>query len=216
MKWEVIISTVAILIGFTHFSNFIRFNNQHDTVEESIKVLSYNVRLFNVYENDYSDIESEMLGYLKKQEADIVCLQELFSNNENGREGSKILSALGKGYYSHTKFISSDNKRFYGIGTYSKYKIVNRGDIYHPNSSSLTIFTDIVIEQDTFRVFNNHLQSFKLKSMERSFIEEIITNDNKETMDGVKELSLNLRNGFLQRSGQAEIVKEAINDSLIP
>ncbi len=216
MKWEVIIPTAAILIGLTHFSNFIRFNKQPDPVEESFKILSYNVRLFNVYEKNSSGSDSKILEYIKEQEAEIVCLQELFSYNENGREGSKILAAIGDGYYSHTKFISSDNKRFYGIGTYSRYKIVNRGDINHPNSSSLTIYSDIIIDQDTFRVFNNHLQSFKLKSMERSFIEEIVSLDGKETRDGVKEISLNLRDGFLQRSDQAEIVEAAIKESPYP
>jgi endonuclease/exonuclease/phosphatase family metal-dependent hydrolase len=193
-----------------------RFNKQENSAEGTFKVLSYNVRLFNAYEKDNNDTESKILDYIREQEADIVCLQEMFSNNERGMGGSRVLSSINNRYYSHTKFIGSDNKRFYGIGTYSKYKIINKGDIYHPNSSSLTIFSDIVIDQDTFRIFNNHLQSFKLKSMERSFIEDIMSLDEKESINGVKELSLNLRNGFLQRSGQADIVKEAINNSPYP
>lgn len=216
IKWEIIISIVAILAGFSHFTNFVRFKKKDNSAEGTFKVLSYNVRLFNAYEKNNNDTESKILDYIKEQGADIVCLQEMFSNNERGVEGNRVLSSTGNRYYSHTKFIGSDNKRFYGIGTYSKYKIVNRGDIYHPNSSSLTIFSDIVIDQDTFRIFNNHLQSFKLKNMERSFIEEVMSLDERESRNEVKELSSSLRNGFLRRSAQADIVKEAVNNSPYP
>ena len=71
------------------------------------------------------------------------------------------------------KVIGSGKNRYYGIATFSKYPIISKGDIVHPGSSSLSIYSDILIEKDTFRIFNNHLQSFRLKRMERSFIEEI-------------------------------------------
>ena len=62
--------------------------------------------------------------------------------------------------------IGSGKNRYYGIATFSKFPIVRKGEIIHPGSSSLSIYTDMVIQKDTFRIFNNHLQSFRLKKME--------------------------------------------------
>jgi endonuclease/exonuclease/phosphatase family metal-dependent hydrolase len=52
-----------------------------------------------------------------------------------------------------------------------------------------------------------------LKRMDRSFIEEISSSGNAETMDEVRSLSKSLKNGFVRRSQQAQKVKEFINKS---
>ncbi len=92
-----------------------------------------------------------------------------------------MTEALGGKYYSHMKVLGSGKNRFYGIITFSKFPIVKKGEIIHPGSSSLSIYTDVLIQKDTFRIYNNHLQSFRLRRMERSFIEELTTSDDKET-----------------------------------
>jgi hypothetical protein len=35
--------------------------------------------------------------------------------------------------------------RYYGIATFSRFPIVRKGEIIHPGSSSLSIFTDVII-----------------------------------------------------------------------
>ena len=45
----------------------------------------------------------------------------------------------------------------------SEFPIIGKGEIVHPGSSSLSIYTDILIQKDTFRIFNNHFQSFRLR-----------------------------------------------------
>ena len=81
------------------------------------------------------------------------------------------------------KVIGSGKNRYYGIATFSRYPIIRKGEIIHPGSSSLSIYTDILIQKDTFRIYNNHLQSFRLKRMERSFIEEMTASNDKETLE---------------------------------
>ncbi len=86
----------------------------------------------------------------------------------------------------------------------------------HPGSSSLSIFTDVIIENDTFRIFNNHLQSFRLKRMERSFVEEVTDPSDNEAIDAMKSLSVSLRKGFIRRARQAESLKSQIEKSPYP
>jgi endonuclease/exonuclease/phosphatase family metal-dependent hydrolase len=217
LKFEALISVVVIAIGFTHFSNYIKLIKPARDKTNTFKVLSYNVRLFNYFENKNNIIsEKKVLEFLKAQKPDILCLQEFFVLGSPAQKESAFKTALGSGYYSHMKVLGSGKNKFYGIATFSKYPIIRKGEIIHPGSSSLSIYTDVLIQKDTFRIYNNHLQSFRLKRMERSFIEEMTASDNKEAIDEVKNLSVSLKKGFIRRALQAQIVKNHINKSPFP
>jgi endonuclease/exonuclease/phosphatase family metal-dependent hydrolase len=217
LKWEALISVVVIVIGFNHFSNYIKFRKPSGDKTNSIQVLSYNVRLFNYFENRRGSFsEKKILEFLKNQKADIICLQEFFILGDPSREEAAIIAALSGKYHSHMKLLKMSKNRYYGIITLTKYPIIRKGEIVHNSSSSLSIYTDVVIQNDTFRIFNNHLQSFMLKRMEKSFLEEMSSTEDKETMDEVKSLSISLKKGFSRRSLQSQLVKDNINKSPYP
>jgi endonuclease/exonuclease/phosphatase family metal-dependent hydrolase len=217
LRFEAFISVIVIAIGFNHFSNYIKLSKPSGDKTNTFKVLSYNVRLFNFYESTNGVYSvKKIVDFLKSQKADIICLQEFFILGNPSLEEQEILKGLGGSYYSHMKVFKVSKNRFYGIITFSRYPIINKGEIVHNNSSSLSIFSDLVIQKDTFRLFNNHLQSFLLKRMSKSFIDELTSTENKETMDEMKNLSISLKNGFAKRALQAEHVKSYINKSPYP
>lgn len=217
LRFEALISVVVIAIGFNHFSNYIKLSRPSGDKTKTIKVLSYNVRLFNFFEDNHGiTSEKKIIQFLKNQKADIICLQEFFILGTPKVEESLMIAALGGGYYSHLKVIMSGKNRFYGIVTFSRFPIVRKGEIIHPGSSSLSIYTDVLIQKDTFRIYNNHLQSFRLHRMERSFIEELTKTDDKQTISEVKNISNSLKKGFVKRSLQAQVVKDHINKSPFP
>ena len=214
LRFEAFISVAVIALGITHFSNYIKLTRPSGNKSNTYKVLSYNVRLFNYFENNSGlTSEKKIFSFLKSQSADIICLQELFLVGKPVVEESMMIGDLGGKYYSHLKVTQSGKNRYYGIATFSKYPIIKRGEIVHPSSSSLTIFTDIVIGKDTVRIYNNHLESFRLKRMERSFIEELAASSDKKTINEVKNLSVSLKKGFERRAIQAQVVKDYINKS---
>ena len=217
LKFEALISVVVIAIGFNHFSNYIKLIKPARDKANTFKVISYNVRLFNYFENkNIISSEKKILELLKAQKPDILCLQEFFVLGNPAQKESAFKTALGDKYYSHLKVLGNGKNRFYGIATFSRYPIIRKGEIIHPGSSSLTIYTDVLIQKDTFRIYNNHLQSFRLKRMERSFIEEMTASDNKATINEVKYLSISLKKGFIRRGLQAQVVKNHINKSPFP
>ena len=217
LRFEAFISVVVVAIGFTHFSNYIKLTRPSGDKSNTFKVLSYNVRLFNYFENNHGVIsEKKVIEFIKAQKPDIICLQEFFISGYPAVEEALMIDALGGKYYSHMKVSGRGKTRYYGIVTFSKFPIVRRGEIIHPGSSSLSIYTDVLIQKDTFRIYNNHLQSFRLRRMERSFIEELTVSDDKETMNEVKNLSVSLKKGFVERALQAQLVKDNINKSPFP
>ncbi len=217
LRFEVLISVVVIALGFNHLQNYIKFSKHTGDIEGTFKVMSYNVRLFNYFEkNNKSTSETRVFSFLKLQKPEIMCIQEFFMTGDPYQKEQELNEALGGNYHIHTKIIGSGKNRYYGIATYSKFPIIRKGEINHPGSSSLSIFTDVVVNNDTLRIFNNHLQSFRLRTMERSFFEEMTKSDEKETLGEIRSISVSLRKGFIMRAIQAQVVKRQINLSPYP
>ncbi|MCU0362025.1 MAG: endonuclease/exonuclease/phosphatase family protein [Bacteroidales bacterium] len=217
LRYEAAISIVVIAAGFTHFSNYIKLGKPGEDKENTFKVLSYNIHLFNYYEkNGGPATEARIMNFIKAQNADIILLQEFYITGNISRKEAELRKMLGSGYRSHLKMIASGKNRYYGIATFTKYPVLRKGEIVHKGSSSLTIYTDLLIGDDTVRVYNNHLQSFRLKRISNSFLQDMTNPDEKESVNEVKDLSLSLRNGFVRRAGQAIRVKEHVNSSPFP
>lgn len=217
LRFEALISVVIIVIGFHHFSNYIRLFKPARNKVNTFKVVSYNVRMFNFFENkNGTTSEKKVLEFLKSQKPDILCIQEFFISGSPAEAEERTNTALGGKYFSHLKFLGSGKNKYYGIATYSKFPIVRKGEIIHPGSSSLSIYTDVLIANDTFRIYNNHLQSFRLMRMERSFLEELTTSDEKKTLGEVKGISISLKKGFVRRALQSQVVKDHVNRSPFP
>ncbi len=215
LRFEALISVVIIAIGFNHFLNYIQLTRGSGDKTNTYKLLSYNVRLFNYFEyNNGTTSEKKVLEFLKTQKPDIICLQELYLSGNPSQEEASIIAALGGKYYSHMKVSGTGKNRYYGIITLSKFPIVGKGEIVHQGSSSRSIYTDVLIQKDTIRIFNNHLQSFRLKRMERSFLEELTSSDSKQSE--MKSLSVSLRKGFINRALQAQVLKVQVNKSPYP
>ena len=215
LRLEAFISVVVIVIGINHFSNYIKLSKSKGDVSDSFKVISYNVHLFNLFESkNIKSSESVILNLLKEKEADIICLQEAFITGNSATKEQFIIASLDGKYSSYLKTTKPGGNNSSGIMILSKYPIINRGEIVHPESSSLTIFVDIRINQDTLRIYNSHLQSFSLERLDKTFIEEIIRDDKK--INRVKNLWIDLERGFVKRAFQAQVLKEHINSSKYP
>ena len=75
-RWA-LIPVAGLLIGFQPIRIYTPFNRNAATPEGSIKVMSYNVFYFSTW--DDTDGPSEILSYIKRQNPDILCMQEFGS-----------------------------------------------------------------------------------------------------------------------------------------
>jgi endonuclease/exonuclease/phosphatase family metal-dependent hydrolase len=214
LKKEVLISAVVLLLGLTHMNNFIQFGKKK-TGEFDFSVTSYNVRLFSRWEEEDEE-EVKIITLLEQALPDIICFQEFYPTYGLRNVEFTFVDALDPDYHFHLKLLNNSGNKSPGILTISKYPIISKGDIVHPESASLTIYSDIVIGSDTIRVYNNHLQSFRLRRMENSLLEEIAEVRDSERINEIKGLSLSLKQGFVQRASQSKLVKEHIKNSPYP
>ena len=215
-KWYALFSAIALAAGFGYIHNFIRFANHGKEEHHDLKLMSYNVRLFNIYESGEKNTHSKMLQLMKNEDPGILCLQEYFVKGDPAAGERKLKEGIGSQRFTHFKLIKSGTASRYGIATVSRYPIIHRGDVIHPGSSSLTIYSDIVVDTDTFRVYNNHLQSFRLRRVEGNLLSEITGEEKGSSMDNISGIYRSLMQGFASRALQVDRVRRHMESSPYP
>tara|TARA_Y100000991_G_scaffold57228_1_gene41893 strand:+ start:13644 stop:14654 length:1011 start_codon:yes stop_codon:yes gene_type:complete len=189
-KKHFLLSFIVLLIGNNSLINFINFSSNSQSFDNSISLLSYNVRLFNIYNWIKDDsIQHKIRNFLTKEDPDIISLQE-YQNSEFN---------LPQYEYKYENLRGESLK--YGQAIFSKYPIINSGSLNFSSSSNNAIFSDIKINNDTVRIYNIHLESFSLDKEIRS--------SDTHNINFLKDLSRT----FMIQEKQVELLNNSIYES---
>lgn len=199
------------------------FGNETATEEESMKILSYNVRLFDLYNWKNEKISKEaagMFSLMKESEPDLLFIQEYHAGIKNKIIVSDSISKYTGLKYSHISLAKyKDKVRPYGIATYSRWPIVAKGVIrFSQNPANVCIFSDIAREKDTIRIFNIHLESIYFSREDYLFLTDIMasTEEQKKFSQGLISISKKLKTAFIRRAAQIQNVTLEIKKSPYP
>lgn len=208
-----IVSLLVILLGFGQLNNFVQFISHKEDKGNGIKILSYNVNYFAYNRKKKPSNSTDLIKYLQKSSADIICLQEV-TIAKSGKFSAKSLkeSMPGIKYYQLAHSVW-----FGGPVTFSRYPIVNYGEIRFANTSNMVLFSDIKISSTrTVRVYNCHLQSFQIRPDNYTIIENPASGSNKLKLREILELGHKLVDAFSSRAVQARTVAKHIKNSPHP
>ena len=154
LKRQFLVSGLILLLGMNHITGIYNLGKETRAASQNLSVLSYNVRAFSVNGLDQKDdTQVKIYKFIKEQNPTIVCLQEY----------SAIAGTPGLAYPYQVKAMKRFKSSF-GQIIYSQYPIINSGSFDFKKTSNNIMYADVVIEQDTVRVYNIHLQSFKVSS----------------------------------------------------
>ncbi|HEX8268819.1 MAG TPA: endonuclease/exonuclease/phosphatase family protein [Flavobacterium sp.] len=194
LKRQVILSALVLLTGITFINKFYKFSAQElPETEKDFTVMSYNVRLFNLFEWLPGDqVPSEIRTFINTQNPDILCIQE-YSSAAN----------IDLKVYPHKYIFMQGDKIKTGQGIFSKFPIINEGNLVLPQSNNNVVFADIRKGKDTIRVYSMHLQSIKITPD----VDEI-SNDHINKIDQKKSQMIfkRISEAFTRQQQQAEIV----------
>jgi endonuclease/exonuclease/phosphatase family metal-dependent hydrolase len=202
-KKRMILSGLVLLIGITFFNKFYKFSaKEFPESDKDFTVMSYNVRLFNVFKwLDRDDIPDVILEFINEKNPDILCIQE-FSNSAN----------IDLKVYRY-KYVLMEGKQIKtGQAIFSKFPIIDQGNIVFPNSNNNVVFADIKKGKDIVRVYNMHLQSIKISPDVNEISENIDVIDQQKS----KSLFIRISKAFKQQQEQASIFKEHEKDCKYP
>lgn len=196
-----------ILLGWGHLNALINIESNEKATAADFTVMSYNVRLFNVYEwIDNKNVKSEIVDFINTEKPDILCLQEFYAPNELPNIQLP---------YQHIGLQSQ--KKQWRMATYSSFPIINKGtvSIKGERKNNVCIYSDIDTGTDTVRVYNIHLASNWFRPSDYSFMQNP-TLETEELKKNVLSIGERLKNSFAKRAEQVGAIKTHIGKSPYP
>lgn len=213
-KASLLISLFAILLAYNQIFVFFGFNiGANDLPKDNkLKIMTYNVRMFDIYNWSKKDnTSSNIFNIIKNEDADVICLQEFYSTRKHNWKKKIVKELRIKDF-----IVSSKNyKSFYGNAIFSKYPIVNHGFLKNALPTQKCIYADIKKGEDTIRVYAIHLASIHLDNDDYKFMKNIkIDIENKnENIEGVKGISEKLLKAYKNRAKEVDAIFPYIEKS---
>ena len=151
-QWPFLLFIVAFLLSYQEWNRLYRFPNNAIPVEKGLKVMSYNVRLFNQYVwiKDKT-IPQKINQFIHKNAPDVLCIQEY---------SAKKAPAFSQYPYRYVRTSQSLGNN--GVAIFSKYPLIRTGAISFKDSENSSIYADIQYKSDTLRIYNIHFESLRV------------------------------------------------------
>ena len=187
--------------------------------ENILRVLSWNVKGFNGTNTSSSlKLRTEDIAYsIQKWNPDIISLQE-YNTNERPNDIANHANYFIKKYPYHffsRDFQVSQNDYFSGCILYSKYKIVKAERFAFVNGESL-ISATILKGDDTIQLFTTHLASYRFQQNEFDAMMDESNVANSISFKGKRGVLRKMRNAFMERAIQAELIKTKLATTYYP
>lgn len=201
-KKRMFLSGLVLLMGITFINKFYKFSEKDLPESESdFIVMSYNVRLFNLFDWMSKDVTPEIQTFINDKNPDIICIQE-FSTAAN----------IDLKVYPHRYIFMQGNKIKTGQAIFSKFPIIDEGNLVFPDSNNNVIFADIKKGKDIIRVYNMQLQSIKISPDVNEISENIDGINQQKSQMVINRISV----AFKKQQQQAEIIKNHKKDCEYP
>jgi exonuclease III len=221
-KWF-FLSTTILLIGIPFHIKVFSIDlstNEIPKNANTFKVMSYNVRLFGYFDDSRigaNKTKNQILNLIRQEQPDVLCIQEYFHQDGEGKFNTKdsIYEIMGIRSHHEKSIHHSQKNKHFGIALFCKYPIINQGVVHRggtKQNSNFCIYADIVKKRDTIRVYNVHFQSIKLKADEYSK-QTAMNTDSKTKRSKFRSGLSKLNNAFKIRSKQSNAVRSHLNDS---
>ncbi|MBS1534524.1 MAG: endonuclease/exonuclease/phosphatase family protein [Bacteroidetes bacterium] len=202
-KKQIILSGLVLLLGITFINKFYKFSEVNQPVTENdFVVMSYNVRLFNLFNwMPDTDVVTYIRTFVNDKNPDILCIQEY---SESAKIDLKV--------YPYKYVYMQGKKIKTGMAIFSKFPIIDEGNLVFPESNNCTIFADIKKGKDIIRVYNMQLQSIKISPD---------VNEISENIDGINQQKSQMvfnriSRAFRKQQQQAEILMNHRNECDYP
>jgi len=227
-KYYFLLSLICILAGLpfiqrivqvsSPFHNKAYYQQKYQNANTSFKLLTYNIRLFNLYKwEEKIDAKADIFSFISRESPDIICFQDFYTRENSKLTEANIANKLNKCSNYHVAYsLNKKNKSHFGIATFTSYPIVGKGEFKFPNTYNLCIFTDLKIGNDTVRVYNNHLQSIKFGKEDYDLMDTLKLKYNEKQLLGMRRISKRMRDAFKKRAMQVDLVAAHIRKSPHP
>ncbi len=189
---KVLFNFTALVVFFYYFDSFVQVNFSEEDVVNTFSVLTYNVQGYQSKSVGVENSKTEIADFIKGVTPDIFFIQE-FSAIEYKRYQNE---------YPYWLKSNTDVPYKSVLGVFSKFPILKNGYIKFYDSYNNSMFVDVEINDRVIRVYNLHLESFKLD----------VRNDIGNLSSSYKYLLPRFVYAEEKRIAQANVVRNHINN----
>lgn len=220
-KRFMLVSLIFLVPGLVEFPNHFQINFPELPWNREIKIMSLNVRNFDLYNwSANKKTRDKILHVIKSRDAEIICLQEFF-NTTDPKHDFKTLDTIlefENDYNSHVQYTATVKEtEHWGIATFTNFPIVGKGVVEFTDSShNVCIYTDVNIGYRTYRVYNMHLASVRFGQEDYKYLEEVVQEGKDPNVNSSKNLLNKLHNAFERRAIQVDLIRAHMNKSPYP
>ena len=201
------IQVTGLILAIPAIRIYLPLHFSSDAPPGCIKVISYNVACYSVTDN-YDNPYDSIYAYLKRQNADIVCVQEDVSLSR------KVLASYDELYpYNDTLHVNRPASHYINaLGIHSRYPILRKERLPLESEANGAAAFFLLIDRDTVVVVNNHLESTHLSLKDRKDYTDIISGDadRNAAKAGTLKLLDKVSVAMVRRARQAEMVHEYV------
>jgi endonuclease/exonuclease/phosphatase family metal-dependent hydrolase len=212
LKPVALFSIVILIVSIPTAWRYVHISFGKNVSEaRTLKVTSYNSMLFDLYNwSQNRERRSRILGSLSEINPDILCLQEFYTSEDAGDFNNiDTVTQRLRMQYHHCEYTTTLRRHdHWGVATFSKFPIINKGKIvFNTRSNNICIFSDIVVNTDTIRVYNIHLQSISFSKQDNKFYDDVVSRlDAEDEMTHSKNILRRLKRAFVKRARQVEMI----------
>ncbi len=218
IRWRCIragIMLLIVVVGLFKVSlfwrpEFRRNYGEADFGRNAFKVMTYNVRSF--YGEKGESSVGNVLQLIARENPDIICMQEF---NARLAEKSDQFALLDETYETARFGRTQAPDSLFGssMAILSKYHILHSGVILSPNSA---VWVDVMIGDDTVRIFNNHLRSTAITASDNEFItnRRFLSDTAREVK--IRSIVTRLRENSILRAEQVDSIATVIAATQTP
>jgi endonuclease/exonuclease/phosphatase family metal-dependent hydrolase len=211
-KMQVVFGFIGLIITIPTAYRYVQISiTDPKPTNKQLKITSYNCMLFDLY-NWYHDYETrpKIFGALAEIHPDILCLQEFYTSEQKGDYNNidSVKRYLNTPYYHCEYTTTLRDLDHWGIATFSKYPFINQGKIvFNTSKNNICIYSDVVINKDTLRIYNVHFQSVGFSHEDNKFLEDMMNEKPVENeMDNSKNILRRLKTAFIKRTMQVNMI----------
>ena len=211
-KWA-FVTLAAFFFNWEYLTAVIRFGSPQEVpATESapyrqsknsgyLTVATYNVHNFGNEITGYSC--KQIAKYMQQQHVDVLCFQE-FGENKHFTADS-LRRALSHWQYA---IIPADDsiRGILPIAVFSRYPLVGGRFITYPHSANCSMLCDIILNTDTIRLLNNHLQTTSVSQNRKKWERELATDNTRREAQAVQDAAETLHENFVKRAFQTDSI----------
>lgn len=223
-KWFLVVPLIVFLFGMPQFINLFAihiFPATKTTLEKPLKVMTYNVRNFDLYNwSKNKASKAKIYHTIKSENPDIICFQEFYSDQSKNFNNIKQLQNMGYKYYKFSVELRLRKTEEWGIAIFSKFPFQQDGFFLKSKFPTVYgfypyrgVYADILYQSRKIRLVTTHLQSVYLQSDDYELINNVKKEKDMNSLQKASGIVFKLKKAFQRRANQAIELNDFLNSN---